>query len=267
MDARIQDDVAALTALVDRLLLKTRTNMVGEIVSFNKDDQQMTVKPLIKLAVTLDGVRQYMEMPEIIKAPLIMPYAQTAGFSLTLPLSAGDTVLLAISDRAIDEWRDNGGAQNPGQEFMLRHHDITDAMVIPGAISAVDAISDYQLNSIEIRNRDRSSRVTVTDDNVVAHSGASTITANKSGDVVVKAAASTTIDTPTLTVTGESTFNGPVQMDATLNVTGATTTVGITASGPVATPALTSGGTAFNGHTHPYTWTDGPGSGSTGGPQ
>jgi hypothetical protein len=90
----------------------------------------------------------------------VIPFGSTAGFGITIPISAGDPVLLVFSQRAIDNWVDFGGIQAPVGGVSCRHHDLTDAFaLLMSATTAGGAFGEWDADGISIRNRAKTSLV------------------------------------------------------------------------------------------------------------
>lgn len=74
-----------------------------------------------------NGVLSYVQLPQLIHVPICFPSA--GGFMITLPIKAGDEVLVVFGARAIDSWWQQGGVQKP---IEARLHDLSDGFAIPG---------------------------------------------------------------------------------------------------------------------------------------
>lgn len=96
---------------------------VGRVVSYNETTQSCTVQPIPR-----NPAGEL--LPVIDRVPVVFPTG--AGFALSWPLSAGDTVLLVHADWAIDQWLTSGSEAAPADQ---RTHDINDAIAIPGLAS------------------------------------------------------------------------------------------------------------------------------------
>jgi hypothetical protein len=66
-------------------------------------------------------------LPLLINVPIVFP--ASGGFLLTLPLAAGDEVLVVFASRCIDSWWQSGGV---GRPMEARMHDLSDGFAIPG---------------------------------------------------------------------------------------------------------------------------------------
>ena len=184
MDRQAQDDTEALASLIDRFISRIETAIPGIIKEFDATRQILIVEPAIRKYVTIDDEQTALNIPPIIEVPLTIPYAQTLGFALTLPFSPGDEVLLEVCHKSIDNWVQFGGKQNPAEPVVSRHHQITDSIAITGLISVPKALTDYQTDAIEMRNADRSVRVTLKNDLVEAVAGASSIVVDGSAGTI-----------------------------------------------------------------------------------
>ena len=137
-----------------------RVAMPGVIQTFDARTQTATVLPAIKMKVNIGGEVEHRELPPVEHVPVVLPFAQTAGLLLTLPVQSKDEVLLIFSDRAIDNFMQLGGIQPPlltscSKMASPRSHSLADAICIPGIISNPQAVPDYNTENIEIRDRER----------------------------------------------------------------------------------------------------------------
>lgn len=181
MDTRTADQATQYKEMIDRAMARANTCVPGVIESFDDATQTCTVVPAIQMKVQVDEVVTYVDLPPIINAPLIFPFASTAGFALTLPVRAGDPCIILFSQRALDNWHQLGGVQPPEEGEGVRHHDLTDALVMMAASPLTNVLGSWEAGGIEIRNRARNSRVTVKDDSVVAQVGNANMTVTATG--------------------------------------------------------------------------------------
>src|SRR6185369_15524510 len=70
---------------------------------------------------------------------------------LTFPIAPGDECLLHFSERAIDNWWDRGGVQEPSE---YRLHDYSDAFALVGPLSRPRFLGSYSTTAAELRTRD-----------------------------------------------------------------------------------------------------------------
>jgi hypothetical protein len=219
MDVRLPDEATQLRETIDRALMQVHTCIPANVESFDPATQTVTVQPAILMKTNVDGVADVLELPKLINVPLVFPFAITAGFALTLPVRKGDSCILHFSQRSIDNWHRMGGLQPPEEGVGSRHHDLTDAFATLAASPLPSVLGAWEADGIELRNRDKSSRVTVKDETIQIECGASKIVVNADGTVTIDASTSATITTPETYVNGN------------LTVTGLTTTGGLVSQG------------------------------------
>lgn len=122
------------------------TQLPGQIVSYNAATQTAVVKPMIQ-RIMIDG--SAVDIPSCMDVPVHCP--RGGGFVLTFPVAAGDECLLCFSERAIDFWYDNGGAQLPSE---YRMHDFSDAFAFVGFSSKPNALTNVATDAAELRTLD-----------------------------------------------------------------------------------------------------------------
>jgi hypothetical protein len=151
---------------------------------------QMTVEaqPSIKgITENENGTTEYVPLPLLVDVPLIFPSA--GGFMLTLPIAAGDEVLILFASRCIDAWWQSGGI---GVPMELRMHDLSDGFALPGPRSLPKLPSGS---------------VSTTDAQLRNDSGTAVIGITAGGQIKLVASAGIVV-TGGLVVTGEVTANG-----------------------------------------------------------
>ncbi len=203
-----QNEIGALNAILLKAIASISVSIPATVTAFDADTQTVTAKPNIRRVRTLDALRQTLDVPEVINVPLIYPFAQVAGFALTLPISAGDQVLLIVADRSIDNWVDNSGVQDPHESANPRMHDLTDSLAIVGATPNPLALSDYQTAAIELRNASRETRVTLSNDAVEVVQGGNSIILNATGLTLTFGGTSIALDGTSIDLTGVLRING-----------------------------------------------------------
>jgi len=239
MDLRGQSESGALLETVRREMSRAYTHTPGTVINFDSVTQLAVIRPNIRRYITIDDERITVDMPEVVRVPLVMPYAHGAGFALTLPVRPGDQVLLAVCDRSIDNWVDNSGVQSPAQPVQSRSHHITDSLAIVGANPAPVALANYFSQGLELRNRDRSVRMSITDSNAVITVGDSVITVDSgtirlntgSASMTINSSGGVTIDAPGgLNINGDVEIQGIVNVSQALTALELSTSVGLTFS-------------------------------------
>jgi len=174
-----------LRQIIDRQLADMHTSIPAIVESFDPATQMIECIPVIRARKkTIDGVEFTEDRPKLVKVPLITPYVRMLGFSMTMPILPGDMVLLMFSERGLDYWQETGEISDPPEDKGARMHDLTDGIAAVGPISLPDAILDYQIDSMESRNRDRTSSFQLWEDELEARITNGTFTHQKAnGDI------------------------------------------------------------------------------------
>lgn len=112
---------------------------IGEIISFDKNDQTCSVRVLHKQTNQYNPyVNQLIEYPVLEKVPCIV--LGGGGTYITHPISTGDQCVLLFSDYMIDGWWSSGEAR---PSDFPRKHDLSDAIAIVGLKALPQAIQNY----------------------------------------------------------------------------------------------------------------------------
>lgn len=216
MDCRSADPLTQQRELIDRLMLGLNTAMPGVIDAFDEDTQTATVLPAIQMKTNIDGEVNYIDLPPILNVPVLFPFVSTAGFALTFPVKRGDNCLLIFSQRGIDNWHASGGVQPPEEGVGVRHHDLTDAFAIFAPSPLTETLGSWETEGIELRNREKNSRITLKDATIEVQRGATQLTITDTGvdvtttDVNVTATNSVIVTSPTTTLDGDLEVTGSV---------------------------------------------------------
>lgn len=157
------------------------------VSAVNYTSETLECTPAIKgVQTNPNGFQQYVTLPQLVDVPICFPSA--GGFSLTLPIAAGDEILIVIANRCIDSWWQLGGIQIP-MEF--RMHDLSDGFAIPGPRSKPKVITGgINTDNAQLRTDDGTCMLEITPDgkiNMLAPGGVK-ITGNLdvTGEVTAK---------------------------------------------------------------------------------
>jgi hypothetical protein len=212
----------------------------GYISQINNVASQQTVD----VQPTLQGVNydkdlkgSFANMPELLDVPLVLPGG--GGYVATFPFKIGDECLVVFGSRNIDSWWQSSGIQAPMDQ---RFHDLSDGFAIVGPRSKPKAITNYSLNTMQLRSLDGSvyleldqpnGRINLVAPNGINFNSGGTITATApvgttwtSPIMQFNAETSATFATPIFTGTGVFAFQGidasgyTGSLIGTLNVTG-----------------------------------------------
>jgi hypothetical protein len=107
-------------------------------------DQTVDVQPLLQ--VRYAGADPS-DMPQIKAVPVVMP--QGGDWRISYPLAVGDTGLVIVTDRSLDNWlAGQGGTTDP---LDTRCHHLADAVFVPGlvptALQTTDTATDMVLQN------------------------------------------------------------------------------------------------------------------------
>lgn len=148
------------------------------------DRQTVTVQIAIQERVRpANGKAQWWDVPPIVNVPILTP--RGGGYSITLPLKKGDQGLLIFCDTCFDNWWLNGQNNAPPaanvrvasgsqRQFEVRRHHVHDCGFAPGLWSQNNVLTDYSIDSLQIRRDDGSAIIDVSDASVVVKNNGGT---------------------------------------------------------------------------------------------
>lgn len=198
-------DGEALRVLFDRFALGLRTALPAVVVAVSADGTTVDVQPAVSLLQTLDGAQNELPLPVIRGVPLHVMGSAALGLFVTVPVSAGDDGLLIVADRAIDNFQHGSGIQAPPLMKTPRHHDLTDAMFIPGLQRLSGAVTGFPVDAVQLQNRAGTCVLSLKADSIHAKvPGGAKV--DVSGDTVAitgKLTVSTSIASPSIQVNGK----------------------------------------------------------------
>ena len=174
---------ASYRDLITAARMDLHTAMPGIIQSFDAARMTCTLQPAIRGAIVApNGRAEAADLPLLVDCPVVFPGG--GGYILTYPLKAGDEALIVIAERCIDAWWQSGGVQ-AAAEYRLQ--DLSDGFVIPGPRSQPHEVTGgVGMTGAELRT-----------------DSGTTVLRLKGTQVELVAPGGVTIDTPTLTVTGD----------------------------------------------------------------
>ena len=157
-------------------MLRQRTVIIGQVVSFNSVANSVDVQPVLQ--------RKFIEDEKPSNLPIIndvpVAFFGGGGFWITIEPAAGDYCILLISDRSIDLWKETGGIVSPDKG---RHHDFNDAIAYLGLNPFNNALQNVAQNAIHIRSRDGAAGVKLSNGDLQLIQGGSTIATVTAGSV------------------------------------------------------------------------------------
>jgi len=165
--------------MFDNFAFRLRVASPAVVKSFNPDMQTITAQLCIDESV-------YGEITAVPVLPDIPVYMfGTKNFSITAPIKEGDECLLIFADTCIDDWFVRGGTGRKSKD--IRRHSLNDPFALVGFRSQPNAktLVAYNEDDLEIRNEDRSVRVTVADDKITLAVGDSTTSVVEDGTITI----------------------------------------------------------------------------------
>lgn len=169
-----QDQV--LLNAINAALLEVHTCLPAKIVRVRgtaKVDIQTQIKRKFK-----DGT--IVDLP-IIQNVLVM-HPRGADYGIKLPIAVGDTGLALFCERSLDVWAVSGGQVDPKDG---RHHQLTDAIFIPGLYPSSNQISGAATDMV-LQNGTNATITMKKDGDMVLKNGDATITLQKAGKFLIK---------------------------------------------------------------------------------
>lgn len=181
-------------------LCMLRVSLVCRVVSFNEDDQTVTVQPVIREKININLVPTDTDMIQLSKVPVLLPGG--GNFVVTFPIQPGDECLVIFHDNCMNSWWQNGSNANQNQEDPdLRRHDLSDGFALFGPNSLPNVISNYSTNAIQLRTLDGTVVVEIGDN-----------------EVTIKAPNVTVVPGTLATIQGNAKITGNLEVDGTLTV-------------------------------------------------
>lgn len=116
------------------------------VESYDPTKQTISARPAVRRNFGRLGERVSDQLPVLTRVPVVYP--QGGGFAMTWPLSPGDFVLLVFSERSLDEWIAQGGADSIPRAN--RTHHITDAVAIAGLSSPASPLQSASATDLVI---------------------------------------------------------------------------------------------------------------------
>lgn len=228
MDRReLLDDVEeGLRLAIEAAQARMWTALPGVVTAVDLTKQTVSVQPSVQGEITgVDGRVSLVNLPLLVDVPLLWPRA--GGFALTLPVIAGDEVLVVFASRCIDAWWQNGGT---GAPIEPRMHDLSDGFAVLAPTSQPRVLANVQTDGIELRNTARTKYIKLTNTDIFIK-----------GNIVLEG---------NIVQTGTQTVSGLVAANGGMTVQGGT---GVALTGNVVHSggSLTSGGKNVGAtHTH-----------------
>lgn len=142
-----------------QIQIETNCHAIGEIQSFNSQDQTCSIKVNYKKTKMVQGStgayqKTFIDYPILIDCPVIILSGGQSGISF--PISVGDDCLVLFNDRDINNWF--AGEKNTELESN-RLHSLSDGIALVGLKSLNDSLENYDEENVHIFNEDSGIRV------------------------------------------------------------------------------------------------------------
>ncbi len=193
-----------------------RVAVPAVVVSFNTATQTAVVQPAIRDTLLVNLVPTPTDLPQLSNVP-VLGY-RGGGFSITLPIKAGDEGVVIFSDLAIDSWWQSGGTQN--NQVERRRHDLSDGMFLPCGWSHPRVLANYSGTALTVRSDDNAVSIAVDGSSI-------TVSPDHGTTQLTVSAGSITLVATNVAVTGSFKVNG-VNVGSTHTHSGVTTGAGDT---------------------------------------
>ena len=172
------------------------TSIPGHVLAFDPKTQRAQIQ--------IGIIRKDVQGVEFTPSPLIeVPVHFMGGnFSTEYQIDEGDDGFILFSQRCIDGWKTTGGvAVNP----IMRFHDMSDAVFLPGIRSQVNVLTDFENNGIRLRNKTGAHYVWLKNDGTIELK-------NENGNVTMSPDG--TIDANGAIITPVGAISSPVSLSA-----------------------------------------------------
>ncbi len=124
------------------------TTMPARVEKYDPATQKADVKPLLRKKYRAADAAT--EIPVIPSVPVQWPSAGGGDAYIHLPLKTGDLGMVIFCERSIDTWLSGDGQITAAND--PRHHDLSDAVFIPGVRPFKAALSDVSADNLVIQN-------------------------------------------------------------------------------------------------------------------
>jgi hypothetical protein len=168
--------VSAFQDMMESKMSEMNTHMPGTIVSYNAETNRAVVRPDLPKALASD---ESLPPPNIVEVPIVWTTSSGGKSGLTMPVKAGDGVMLAFQQRSLEGWL-SGNKDMPDDP---RQFDLSDCVAIPGCsstgISADPTDVVLRFNETEVR--------ITPDNNVRIGNNNGFISVDSDGNIIVQA--------------------------------------------------------------------------------
>ncbi len=127
----MSDLISTIENVFESIMSNVHTALPGTIVSYDPATNRAVIRPTLPKRLA-DG--RELPAPDVISVPMVWP--TSGGATITMPVAAGDGVLLHFSSRSLDGWL-AGETSSPDDPRMF---DLSDAIATPGLSASRPAV-------------------------------------------------------------------------------------------------------------------------------
>ena len=129
-------------------LLDVHVSLPAKIKDYDASTQKASITPLLRKKYLKDNAE--IDLPVINNVPVQWPSASGGYSFLHLPLKAGDVGMAIFCDRSLDIWKSGDNSiVTPNDP---RHHNISDAIFIPGVNAFKSALQNIPADNAVLQN-------------------------------------------------------------------------------------------------------------------
>lgn len=142
---------AVFGGAIEAALAEAKTCLVGEVVSYDETVQKAVIRIVTRTRYTdEDGETQTRQGPTLSDVPIQFPGGGVGAdaWRITWPIVPGTKVRVEFTSASIDRWLALGGHDVDPEDD--RHHDINDAIAVPGVHSYAEVPTDAPLDALVI---------------------------------------------------------------------------------------------------------------------
>lgn len=245
-----------------KLGTEINTGYPGHIFNFDPETQMCEVQLAIESLFTGHAVAYTVEKKQRLQNVQVQ-FIQGGGWSLTHGIPDETPCWVHFAQRGIDHWK----AENKNEAGMVNGKpapafsqlfSMQAAQCTIGHQPIPKAIKDFQNSGMELRNADRSQRITLQADGLISiFTGNSEVRLNKNGSISITGSAQIIAKAPTIKLDGDVTVTKSLTVQGGMAISGsvggqtATFTGNMVMNGNIVqTGTFTLGGIPVNNHKH-----------------
>lgn len=134
---------------INTKLYETYTAFPARIEKYDETKQKANVLPLLKKKYKYQ--KNSVKLPVIPNVPVQWPSSDDGQAFIHLPIKIGDLGMVVICTRSIDNWLSGNG--EPTDTNDARHHDLSDAVFIPGVRPFKKALTITNKDNLIVKNK------------------------------------------------------------------------------------------------------------------